>query len=79
MYILDKMQAVIRKPRPDISPYAPRIETIHIPPEKIKDLIGPGGKVIRSIIDHTGVKIDIEDSGEVHIASANVESLKKAI
>ena len=79
MYILDKMQAVIRKPRPDISPYAPRIETIHIPPEKIKDLIGPGGKVIRSIIDHTGVKIDIEDSGEVHIASTNVESLKKAI
>ena len=79
LYILDKMQAVISEPRPDISMYAPRIQTIQIPPDKIKDVIGPGGKVIRSIVDQTGVKIDIEDSGEVHIASANAESLQKAV
>jgi len=79
MFILDKMDEVISKPRPDISIYAPRIQTIRIPAEKIKDVIGPGGKVIRGIIDQTGVKIDIEDSGEVHIASNNIESLNKAI
>lgn len=79
MFILDKMQETISQPRPDISVYAPRIQTIRIPQEKIKDVIGPGGKVIRGIIEQTGVKIDIEDSGEVHIASANTESLEKAI
>lgn len=79
MFILDKMQETISQPRPDISVYAPRIQTIRIPQERIKDVIGPGGKVIRGIIEQTGVKIDIEDSGDVHIASANTESLEKAI
>jgi polyribonucleotide nucleotidyltransferase len=79
MYILDKMQEVISEPRPDISMYAPRIQTIQISPEKIKDVIGPGGKIIRSIVDQTGVKINIEDSGDVCLASANMESLQKAI
>lgn len=79
LYILDKMKEAIIEPRPDISMYAPRIKTIQIPPEKIRDVIGPGGKIIRSIVDQTGVKIDIEDSGEIHIASANIEALEKAI
>jgi len=79
IYILDKMQEVISEPLPDISIYAPRIQTIQIPPEKIKDVIGSGGKIIRSIVDQTGVKINIEDSGEVCLASANMESLQKAI
>lgn len=79
MFILDKMEAGISQPRPDISPYAPRIQTIRIPQEKIKDVIGPGGKVIRGIVEQTGAKIDIEDSGEIHVASANVDSLNKAI
>lgn len=79
MYILDKMQETLSQPRADISAYAPRIQTIRIPQDKIRDVIGPGGKVIRGIIEQTGVKIDIEDSGEVHIASANTEALNKAI
>ncbi|MBN2469046.1 MAG: polyribonucleotide nucleotidyltransferase [Deltaproteobacteria bacterium] len=79
MYILDKMAEVISEPRSDLSKYAPRIETIMIPTDRIKDVIGPGGKIIRSIIEQTGVKIDIEDSGEVTIASANEEALQKAI
>jgi len=79
MFILDKMEAGISQPRPDISLYAPRIQTIRIPQEKIKDVIGPGGKVIRGIVEQTGAKIDIEDSGEIHVASANVDSLNKAI
>ena len=79
MFILEKMETGISQPRPDISIYAPRIQTIRIPQEKIKDVIGPGGKVIRGIVDQTGVKIDIQDSGDVYIASANVDSLNKAI
>jgi len=79
MHILDTMEAVIDQPRLDISPYAPRIQTINIPPERIKDVIGPGGKVIRGIVEQTGVKIDIEDSGEVHLCSANAEALRTAI
>jgi len=79
MYILEKMREVISEPRPDISAYAPRIETIMIPTEKIRDVIGPGGKMIRSIVEQTGAKIDIEDSGEVTIASADEEALLKAI
>ena len=79
MFILDKMEAGLSQPRPDISPYAPRIQTIRIPQEKIKDVIGPGGKIIRGIVDQTGVKIDIQDSGEINIASANADALNKAI
>jgi len=79
LYVLDKMREVISEPRPEISLHAPRIKTIQVAPEKIKDIIGPGGKTIRSIVDETGAKIDVEDSGEVHIASADDESLQKTI
>ncbi|HHL39013.1 MAG TPA: polyribonucleotide nucleotidyltransferase [Deltaproteobacteria bacterium] len=82
LHILEKMRKAIEAPRKEISTYAPRIITIEIKPEKIKDVIGPGGKVIRSIIQETGVKIDIDDSGpmgKVNIASADEEAAKKAV
>ena len=79
-YILDNiMLPVIDKPRADISKYAPRIVTIKINPEKIKDVIGTGGKTINKIIDETGVKIDIEDDGRVCIYSSDMESAQKAL
>jgi len=77
--ILEKMLAVIPAPRTVMSPYAPRIITLHINPEKIRDVIGPGGKVINQIIDETGVSIDIEDDGSVFITSADETSAKKAV
>ncbi len=77
--ILETMNAAISEPRTAISPYAPRIYSIKIPTDKIRDVIGPGGKMIRSIIDQTGVKIDVEDDGQVNIASADESSAKKAI
>ncbi len=79
LFILDKMLAVISEPRPDLSPYAPRITIIKIDPEKIGTIIGPGGKTIRSIIEQTGVKIDVEDDGSVYIASTDAEGSQKAI
>ena len=77
--ILERMQATIAAPRDAISTYAPRIVTITIPVEKIRDVIGPGGKTIRSIVDRTGVKIDVEDDGRVNVASADEDSAQKAI
>ena len=77
--ILDKMHPAIAAPRADISAYAPRIVTIQIPVEKIRDVIGPGGKTIRSIIEKTGVKIDVEDDGRVNVASADESAAAKAI
>jgi polyribonucleotide nucleotidyltransferase len=79
MFILDKMVAVIDKPRGEMSQYAPRIYTLTIPTDKIRDLIGPGGKMIRSIVDETGVKIDVEDDGSVKIFASDGESAKAAI
>jgi polyribonucleotide nucleotidyltransferase len=79
LFILDKMYAALAQPRPGISQYAPRIYTLTIPTDKIRDVIGPGGKVIRGIIEQTGVKIDVEDDGTVHVASADEASAKKAI
>lgn len=79
MYILDKMDEVISKPRPDLSPHAPRIIQTTIDPEKIRDVIGPGGKIIKRIIDETGVEIDIEDDGRVYIAAVNPAAGKKAL
>jgi len=79
LYILDKMEETIKTPRTELSPYAPRIHTLHINPDKIRDIIGPGGKVINRIIDETGVKIDIEDDGRVAIVSNDGEGAKKAI
>jgi polyribonucleotide nucleotidyltransferase len=71
LFILDKMTAVIDTPRATLSPYAPRIFTMHIPTDKIRELIGPGGKVIRGIVEQTGCKIDVEDDGSVKIYSSD--------
>jgi polyribonucleotide nucleotidyltransferase len=79
LFILDKMQSTLGTARDDVSSYAPRIVTIRIPVDKIRDVIGPGGKMIRSIIERTGVKIDVEDDGRVNVASADEASAQKAI
>jgi polyribonucleotide nucleotidyltransferase len=79
LFILDKMYAAQSGASANISQYAPRIYTLHIPVDKIRDVIGPGGKVIRSIIEQTGVKIDVEDDGTVHVASADEPSAKRAL
>jgi polyribonucleotide nucleotidyltransferase len=79
LYILDKMAPAISEARPDLSPFAPRIVRIQINPEKIGALIGPGGKTIRSIVEETGAKIDVEDDGSVFVASVDGESAKNAI
>jgi polyribonucleotide nucleotidyltransferase len=73
------MYEAVPQPKTNISQYAPRIYTLHIPTDKIRDVIGPGGKVIRGIIEQTGVKIDVEDDGTVHVASADEASAKKAL
>ncbi|MGI6706903.1 MAG: polyribonucleotide nucleotidyltransferase [Clostridia bacterium] len=78
IHILNKMLEVIDKPRPELSPYAPKITAFSINPEKIRDVIGPGGKMINKIIDETGVKIDIEDDGRVHIYTHDSEAALKA-
>jgi polyribonucleotide nucleotidyltransferase len=79
MHILGKMDEVITSGREKISDYAPRFYTVQIPVDKIRDLIGPGGKMIRSIVEQTGVKIDVEDSGLVKVASSDQTSAAKAL
>jgi polyribonucleotide nucleotidyltransferase len=79
MHILGEMAKTLGNSRTDMSTFAPRIITIKIPVDKIRDVIGPGGKMIRSIIERTGVKIDVEDNGQVNVASADGESAMKAI
>src|SRR5579864_5853248 len=79
MFILDKMNEALPEPRSKVSTYAPRFYTLQIPVDKIRDLIGPGGKMIRSIIEQTGVKIDVEDSGRVNVASSDQASAAKAL
>ena len=79
MAILEKMQQTLSNARDNVSAHAPRIVTIRIPVDKIRDVIGPGGKMIRSIIERTGVKIDVEDDGRVNVASADEASAQKAI
>ncbi len=79
MFILKKMQETLAQSRTNVSQHAPRIVTIRIPVDKIRDVIGPGGKMIRSIIERTGVKIDVEDDGRVNVASADEASAAKAI
>jgi polyribonucleotide nucleotidyltransferase len=78
LFVLDKMEEIILEPRATISEYAPKILTIQIKPEKIKDVIGSGGRTIKKIIEETGVQIDIDESGQVKIASPNKEACRKA-
>lgn len=78
-HILDVMENVISKPNEKLSKYAPKVESIKINPDKIRDVIGSGGKVINKIIEETGVKIDIEDDGKIYIAGVEQEKIDKAI
>ena len=78
-FILSKMQEVISTPRKELSKYAPRVTNLTISPEKIKDLIGPGGKTIKAIVAETGAKIDIEDTGEVHVFSVSPDAAERAV
>ena len=78
MEILQQLTSTIAQPKEELSPYAPKIEMMSIDPEKIKDVIGKGGDVINGIIDETGVKIDIDQEGNVSIASSDAEMIKKA-
>jgi len=79
LHILDKMLATLGEPRSGISAYAPHIYTIHINPAKIGELIGPGGKVIRGIVERTGAKIDVENDGKVNVAAVDEASANKAL
>jgi polyribonucleotide nucleotidyltransferase len=79
LFILDKMEEVLAAPREELSKYAPRILTMQIPVDKIRDVIGPGGKVIKSIVERTGAKIDVEDDGRISIATANGEAGEMAM
>src|SRR5438552_3999605 len=79
LYILDIMGQTLDAPREDISPYAPRIITIQINPEKIRDVIGPGGKMIRALVEETGAKIDVSDDGTISIATASGDAAEAAV
>ncbi|MFQ5693854.1 MAG: polyribonucleotide nucleotidyltransferase, partial [Nitrospinota bacterium] len=79
LHVLDKMADILAAPRPDLSAYAPRIFTVKVRPERVRDVIGPGGKVVRGIIEKTGVSIDINDDGTIYIASVDHASAEAAI
>ena len=79
LFVLDKMLAVLPRPRSEMSAYAPRITTISINPDKIRDIIGPGGKMIRKIVEETGAQIDVEDDGRVFVSAVDQEGGQKAI
>ena len=78
-FIMEKMLACISEPAPDLSPYAPRVTTMHINVDKIRNVIGPGGKMIKKIVDDTNTQIDIEEDGTILISAVNVEDAKKAV
>ena len=78
-FILDKMLEVISEPSPDLSPYAPRVKTIKIEVDKIREVIGPAGKMVNKIIEETGVTIDINDDGNIFVTSPNIDGIDKAI
>jgi polyribonucleotide nucleotidyltransferase len=78
LHILDIMEKALAAPRAEMSPYAPRILILHIHPDKIREVIGPGGKIIKRITEETGAQIDIDDTGEVRIAAVNREGGKRA-
>jgi polyribonucleotide nucleotidyltransferase len=79
LFVLQKMLDVIPEPRKEMSPYSPRITTLHINPDKIRDVIGPGGKVIRKIVEETGAQIDVEDDGTVFVSSTDQDGARRAI
>jgi polyribonucleotide nucleotidyltransferase len=79
LHILDRMNAVIAEPAPGLKAHAPKIVVIHISPDKIREVIGPGGKIVKQIIATTGVKIDIDDDGRVHISSPTQHQADEAI
>jgi len=79
LHVLEKMNAVLAQPRAELSPHAPRIETIRVKPDQVRLVIGPGGKTIKGIIEQTGVTIDVTDEGLVSVASSDGEAMKKAI
>jgi polyribonucleotide nucleotidyltransferase len=79
LFILDKMAETLKEPRTSLSTWAPRIASIQVRTDKIGDVIGPGGKIIKHIIEQTGAKIEIDDTGKVNIFSSSVESVEKAI
>ncbi len=79
LFLLDKMDEALSGPRTEKSKFAPQIRTLQIPTDKIRDLIGPGGKTIRGIIEATAVKIDVDDTGRVNVASSDAEGLEKAL
>jgi polyribonucleotide nucleotidyltransferase len=79
LFVLSVMEKAMERPRKEVSSYAPRIVTMHIKPDKIRDVIGPGGKVIRGLVEETGCKIDIQDDGTVLIASADGAAMEKAV
>jgi len=79
VFIIDKIQETLAKPRPDISAYAPRITQVMVRPDRVRDVIGSGGKNIRQIISETGVTIDVEDDGTVTIASSDAEAAARAV
>ncbi|MBT3432830.1 MAG: polyribonucleotide nucleotidyltransferase, partial [Nitrospinaceae bacterium] len=79
LHVLDKMDAVLAQPTEEISPFAPRILSIQIAKDRVRDVIGPGGKVIRSIVEETGAQIDIEDDGTVFVSSTDEASARRAI
>ncbi len=78
-FILGKMLEAIDAPRKEMSPYAPRIITLQINPDKIRDVIGPGGKIIKKIVEDTGVKMDVEDDGKIYIAAVDPQAAEKAV
>jgi polyribonucleotide nucleotidyltransferase len=79
LFVLSKMLEVIPEPRREMSPFSPRITTLQINPDKIRDVIGPGGKVIRKIVEETGAQIDVEDDGTVFVASSDQDGARRAI
>ncbi|MDI7269080.1 MAG: polyribonucleotide nucleotidyltransferase, partial [Myxococcota bacterium] len=79
LHVLGRMLDTLPKPRAELSPYAPRIVTIQIKPDRIRDVIGPGGKMIRAIVDKTACKIDVEDDGRINIASPDAAAVQKAV
>ncbi len=79
LFVLDRMDEVLTEPRANLSAYAPRILTVRVPPARVRDVIGPGGKVVRGIVERTGVSIDIEDDGSITIASVDESAAQAAV